>query len=561
MKKLQAISKFITPALIFVIVFTSVVSVRPERSSAQVGAATCFTVIPNPITVPVQDYSSDAMRNIECIWNGLAWTIAKLTLQQITASTVNWINSGFEGSPSFITDPGSFFADTADQLTGSFISSTGALSQLCSPFSVDIRLALAFQGRGSTRQRYACTLSSIIDNVKNANVSVNGEVIVNGTTAASGSVNAGGGAASIDGFLGGDFSQGGWPAFMALTTEPQNNIYGAYFKAKSDLERQIQNRQNNIRLDLQMGRGFLSWKKCKKTEIHDTTGNFEPNTGQDYFSGADYSVKQISENGKNYIQDCSTETPGSVIAGSIDKALGIPQDQLNIADSINEIVGALFSQLVNKVLTGGLHKASSQGTGNYTASVTNQLLQANQLEQIQPIRQQLSQSVAGYESMANQNVSARQQAVVEISGSRASFQVAKVCFENKLAANTGLTANLKAIINNQLSAINNAEAQLQIAMAKYQAKLDDANNRLTSTKKFINDINNAQTTNDLTNAGNTIGDTFTGGVSGNGTTNSTIITQNEVTLAQSDLDKAKDEAASFREEALDYERACAALIN
>ena len=94
----------------------------------------------------------------------------------------------------------------ADQITGDFLAKAGGpLTALCSPFSIDIRIALAFKYHPNVLKKYECTLGKIITNSKNA---------VKG--------------ASINGFTAGDFSQGGWPAFVSLTTEPQNNYIGAY---------------------------------------------------------------------------------------------------------------------------------------------------------------------------------------------------------------------------------------------------------------------------------------------------------------------------------------------
>ena len=36
-----------------------------------------------------------------------------MLLQKLTISTVNWINSGFDGKPSFVQDSGKFFKDIA----------------------------------------------------------------------------------------------------------------------------------------------------------------------------------------------------------------------------------------------------------------------------------------------------------------------------------------------------------------------------------------------------------------------------------------------------------------
>ena len=183
--------------------------------------------------------TTNLMEIKEYVLDGLAWALAKALVQSMVASTVNWINSGFQGSPSFLTNPEGYFANVGDQVTGNFISNTGILSGLCSPFSADLRLALALGQVNGNNGHYTCTLSSVINNVKNSTV--------NGM--------------SIGGFMNGDFSQGGWPAFISLS-EPQNNESGAYLQAHSDLLQQIGSKQSSVNQQLTQGSGFLSFQSC-----------------------------------------------------------------------------------------------------------------------------------------------------------------------------------------------------------------------------------------------------------------------------------------------------------
>jgi hypothetical protein len=109
-----------------------------------------------------------------------------------------------------------------------------------SPFSIDIRIALAFKYRPNIPQRYACTITTIIKNYKNA---------VEGAT--------------LNGFTAGDFKQGGWPAFVSMTTEPQNNVYGAYLSAESELSWRVASAKAEQKDEISAGKGFLSWRDPK----------------------------------------------------------------------------------------------------------------------------------------------------------------------------------------------------------------------------------------------------------------------------------------------------------
>src|SRR6185437_15716860 len=164
-------------------------------------AATAATVVVP--AVPVKDLATNAgvgaqvanqtVKNQISFAGCITNVLAKAALQQITASVVNWINSGFNGQPSFITNYQQFFTNVADLAAGQFIQGAG-LSFLCSPFKLQIKIAIAqsYANRGSQ----SCSLTSVIRN--------------------------------IDSFMSGNFSQGGWPGLISLTSIPTNNPYGAY---------------------------------------------------------------------------------------------------------------------------------------------------------------------------------------------------------------------------------------------------------------------------------------------------------------------------------------------
>ena len=68
------------------------------------------------------------------ILDGIAWTVAKIAIQSITRSIVNWINSGFNGSPAFVTDLKSHLLGVGDGITKSFVLQLTANAKISSPF-------------------------------------------------------------------------------------------------------------------------------------------------------------------------------------------------------------------------------------------------------------------------------------------------------------------------------------------------------------------------------------------------------------------------------------------
>lgn len=227
----------------------------------------------------------------EYILDTIGWGLVNLVLQQMIRSVTQWVNSGFQGSPAFVQDLGGFLANIADQVAGQFIYGAG-LDMLCSPFKLNIKLALDIQYR-KTRGGYQsqCRLSSVVNNVEK--------------------------------FVGGDFLEGGWNGWYEVALNPKSNPYNTMLDAQAALTVGISNAQGKKLEILKMGNGFLSKEVCKPGS-----------------SSNDYKPK------------CSIVTPGNVIQSSLNSALNIPNGRLVVADELNELVGALFSQLASKVLSG-----------------------------------------------------------------------------------------------------------------------------------------------------------------------------------------------------------------
>ncbi len=247
----------------------------------------------------------------ECILDPLMLMMAKALIRQLTTSIVDWINSGFEGSPSFVQDPAGFFTDIADETIGEFINSSD-LGFLCEPFRLDIRIALA-QSYRPYRQRAACTLSQIVNNV--------------------------------EGFVEGNNS-GGWDNWLAISTEPQNNIYGAYQEARNEVELRVLGRHNINLAKLEWGNGFLSWEQCTESE-----DSFAERIDAQNFA-PDSEEASIINARANQSRDCKIMTPGKVIEGQLQNTLSGPLRELELADEFDEIVGALVNQLTKQVFTG-----------------------------------------------------------------------------------------------------------------------------------------------------------------------------------------------------------------
>jgi len=256
-------------------------------------------------------------------WNGIYNLVMKTLLSQITDSIVNWINSGFEGSPSFVTDPKSFLVDVGDEVVGEFIDEMTSFGWLCDPYKLNIKIALSL-GIGNFKRQRKCTLTGIIKN--------------------------------FDNFVNGTFKEGGWKGWFYLTTNPNANPGTAFLSMQAELQKRMQQKNDLEVKKLDWGRGFLSWRTCEQYST-------KTSAPSDEGPGFEYTDQTDKKDKSNENQECTKysdiKTPGTVIESQLEHTLGTSLRQLELADDIDKIVGALVQQLVKTVLTKGLSSMNS----------------------------------------------------------------------------------------------------------------------------------------------------------------------------------------------------------
>lgn len=465
--------------IFFILVF--VFNFNVKNLNAQWLTSDVSNTVQNTITAgntTASAFSSFSLELKEYVADGIVTTLLKQIVRQITSSIVNWINSGFEGSPAFIQNPSSFFLDVADQITGDFLAkSNGPLKNLCSPFSIDLRLALSFKYHPRVQQRYTCTLSKIIENSKNA---------------AEG--------ASINGFTAGDFKQGGWPAFVTMTTEPQNNPYGAYLTAESELSLRVAGLQIQHKEELNQGRGFMSWRTCKndgsEEALYAEQALAKTEKGSEEAFYAEREVKRY--------QKCEVQTPGSVIAGTLDKQLGVPADALNLADEINEIVDALFAQLVTQVLQSGLTGLSGSGPGDKTAYISQIQNEANAAnntnsQQVTDAKSTMLRNIDRFITDANDFKTNKDSSLNTLIATKNSYESVKACYAGKISNSNGsLSASDIQVARGKMDYIDSkiaSDIAPQASTLLTQARLADS--KLLEIKSLKTSITSANTINEL----------------------------------------------------------------
>ncbi len=250
--------------------------------------------------------------------DGIAWAVAKQMVSNITRSLINWINSGFQGSPSFVTDFKQLLLDSLDQVAGEYIKSLGGIGEfICSPFQLDVQAALSINyaqarsGMPSGPDQNLCTVTGIASNIEN--------------------------------FLSGTAEN--WGQWFEVTANPQNTPYGAYLAAEASLNVRLRNEAGQEIEIASWGDGFLSKKVCQAIEGTDK-------------------------------EDCKITTPGQVVSEALTFQLSTGPRSLIEADEVNELIGALLNQLVLQAVQGlnGLLGLSESGYGGGSGSYLDALV-------------------------------------------------------------------------------------------------------------------------------------------------------------------------------------------
>ena len=304
-------------------------NVEEAQAGALGGGATEWTQIANNVqlgAVNIATTASAAANQItswatgslwvkENILDGIGWAIAKQIVSSMVQSLINWINSGFQGSPAFLSDFKGFLLNAVDQVVGEYIQDLGGIgSFVCSPFRLDVQVSVALQyqqaraDRGQGQPAPTCTLSGIINN--------------------------------IQGFIGGAFDQGGWDDWFDITAQPQTYTpYGSVLAAQAGARARIINAKGEELTILDWGDGFLSGEICNLVQGAGTSR-----------------------------QDCFISKPGKIIEEALSFNLDSGRQSLITADEINEIIAALLGQLANMAIQGVNGLLGLSGGTGYTYS-------------------------------------------------------------------------------------------------------------------------------------------------------------------------------------------------
>lgn len=417
--------------------------------------------LPAHAGLPVVDYT---LISKEYALDTIALIIAKSAASAITQSIVTWINSGFEGNPAFVTDLEGFMLNVADEAAAEYISYLGDETQalLCTPFTPDIQIALTIDYAKTSSKHSAprCSLDEVFANVER-----------------------------LENFIDGSFDEGGLDGFFNVAVNQQNNPYGSYLHAKSEMAIRLSDQLSVEANVIDWGAGFLSKKDCQPKQ----SGNIVDLANR--FPGRD-----LVEEGDQW---CAIVTPGKTIENELANVLGSGIRQLELADELGEIVTALMAQLAQQVITGargllGTNQANSSSGRSYFDEARLQQTTRTQGTLTSGINSTISSSISTEEDYRDLH-----QSTLTVAGEANSLlQNLEACLQahspsNPLLANTfafvtGARQTINAAMTSATSEISAANTSLAIlhdfedqmvgttATAELEAIFDDLTLHLNS---------------------------------------------------------------------------------
>jgi hypothetical protein len=240
-------------------------------------------------------------------WRSIEKAAAQIILRMVTMETIKWINSGFNGSPMYVQDTGSFLEKIRNETIGDFTGMI-AFDPEKYPFGKIVAQGI-ISGVSGTFER-------------NAQYSLN-QVIARRVP----------GATDVD--FQANFGNGSWDAFGAQF-EQQNNPFGFNFYARNELAVRIKDTgyspAQDIKDQIMRSGGFLDLRTCIDPVGYDAS---DP---------------------KARCFQWKTETPGSVIVNQLNTTLNQPLQQLSLGDDITADMIAIIDALLNQGIKYGLSK-------------------------------------------------------------------------------------------------------------------------------------------------------------------------------------------------------------
>ena len=332
----------------------------------------------------------------QCL-NGIAYTLAKNQLTDMTRYTLNWITSGFSGDPFYVRNMERFMTSLNDGIIKKEIEMFGNIPAY--PYST------------SFSRSYISTYKQRIKNFEDTMMSSMLHYLEEGK--------------EVEDFAD-NFLVGGWDGFIAMTQFPQNNPLGYTMVMSQNIADKQTEKAEEIKQELNSSTPTLSQKTCVKWELtkdakdlegaieekekeveeankkyndalrdlenfytennidknitnyEDIKEEFGEEKADEFYSHKNYinlfngqyeSIFKTYNNLLSSRQENNVEcvewevvTPGKFITDKVTQTLNSPERQLELADTLNEALNMLFTNLIAKLQNQGLTSLKSDPT-------------------------------------------------------------------------------------------------------------------------------------------------------------------------------------------------------
>ena len=244
--------------------------------------------------------------------------VARKALKEITVSTVNWANQGFEGKPLFLQNPDSFFTDIEHDEIKETVNEIGG-DPVNFPWGRGIAINKVREARGKSKSTTKERIG-VFDLDTRFDLNSPEE---------------------IEQFYS-DTRIGGWDGWTAMINNPNNNPIGFDLAVSNDLSKQEAQKTENWEKSIQGM--ILPMQKC--ADPSDTTREMED---------AARNSKDMVEYERVRCKRWEDTTPSSLVADKISHTLtsGDRQSELSAAlgSSLSQVFSALLDSLIDKGLS------------------------------------------------------------------------------------------------------------------------------------------------------------------------------------------------------------------
>ncbi len=224
----------------------------------------------------------------------------------ITNSTIEWINSGFNGSPVFVENPRAYFENIANKETSNFVRELqGAQSQVTNGIrnaATSIAAPLRDQTIQTVINSSNLSFADIIKPTMSQELTQNYQSFVNG-----------------DQWLG--------MGYLSQLSEDQNNYYGVQTLTLQENARRIAVEQQNQQLQLQYNNGYKSFTECPEGHSR-ADGSCDPAYSKATVTGSEIKDELQSRGMMKYMRTAFANDFDSIITTLINQLVKIAVNEV-----------------------------------------------------------------------------------------------------------------------------------------------------------------------------------------------------------------------------------------